>query len=133
MNARSNRARRKNLEYTFEDAGEKNKAYQKNLRESRKAQGLCIWCGKPRSKYSSCFCLECRLKNQRKNEKRYREQYGVKRVERPDYGLCYICGSPIEYGRTCERCKANSRSNLPQFNEGWYSYHKQMNQALFGN
>ncbi len=83
----------------------------RNLRESRKEKGLCIWCGKPRSQYSSAFCIECRVKNQRKNNAR---KTGISRSERPLYGMCYICGKQVYSGeKLCRECKKQSIANLP--------------------
>ena len=83
----------------------------RNLRESRKEKGLCIWCGKPRSQYSSSFCIDCRVKNQKRNNAK---KIGISRSERPMYGMCYRCGSCIVPGnRLCDKCKTQSISNLP--------------------
>lgn len=83
----------------------------RKLRESRKEQGLCIWCGKPRSNYSSVFCPDCRLKNQHKNDARK----GISRSERPAYGMCYRCGNDILPGeKLCQKCKMQSIANLPE-------------------
>ncbi len=84
----------------------------RKLRESRKEQGLCIWCGKPRSSYSNVFCIDCRIKNQRKNNARKK---GVARSERPLYGMCYRCGKPVYPGeRLCQECRKQSIENLPE-------------------
>lgn len=87
------------------------KEYSKNLREKRKANGQCIWCGKPLSKNSKCFCPDCRIKNQRKNEKR---KSGIDRTERPIYGLCYRCGKApiIEGKKLCKDCYNSSLKSL---------------------
>ena len=83
----------------------------KMLRESRKEQGLCIWCGKPKSRYSSVFCTDCRIKNQHNNNAR---KTGISRSERPLYGMCYRCGKSILPGnRLCNDCKRQSIANLP--------------------
>lgn len=83
----------------------------RKLRESRKEQGLCIWCGKPRSNYSSVFCPDCRIKNQHKNDARK----GISRSERPAYGMCYRCGKAVVFGeKLCQPCKMQSISNLPE-------------------
>ena len=84
----------------------------RRLRESRKEHGLCIWCGKPRSSDSSVFCIDCRIKNQRKNNAR---KSGIARSERPSYGMCYRCGKSILPGnRLCNDCKSQSIANLPE-------------------
>lgn len=84
----------------------------RKLRESRKEQGLCIWCGKPQSSYSRVFCADCRIKNQRKNDAR---KCGIARSERPAYGMCYRCGQAISPGeKLCQECRTQSIANLPE-------------------
>ena len=107
------------LEYNAEAAMKRRSKMQsvsqaerhRKLREKRKEQGLCIWCGKPKSSYSSVFCVECRIKNQRKNNAR---KTGISRSERPLYGMCYRCGNPVYSGdKLCGECKKQSIANLP--------------------
>ena len=107
----------------------------KKLREHRKAAGLCIYCGKPQSSNSSCMCIDCRIKNQRKNEKR---KDGMDRSERPMYGRCYRCGTHIESGKLCEKCKETSIKNLEYANASEKTlerriYIRQQNNAIFRN
>jgi hypothetical protein len=84
----------------------------RKMRETRKEQGLCIWCGKPRCSYSSVFCIDCRIKNQRKNNARKK---GVARSERPLYGMCYRCGKQVRLGdKLCPECRNQSIDNLPE-------------------
>lgn len=84
----------------------------RKLREIRKEQGLCIWCGKPRSSYSSVFCVDCRIKNQRRNDAK---KSGIDRSERPVYGMCYRCGKKIQLGnKLCAKCKDQSIANLTE-------------------
>ena len=84
----------------------------RKLRESRKEQGLCIWCGKPQSSYSRVFCADCRIKNQRRNDAR---KCGIARSERPAYGMCYRCGQAISPGeKLCQKCKTQSIAKLPE-------------------
>lgn len=110
--------------------------YAKQLRDKRKQNGLCIWCGKPQMKTSSCFCLDCFIKNQQRNQNRYRKKYGVTRIERREYGICYRCGRTVnKHDSLCDECLEISRNNLPQFNggnEGWYRYNKRQNNLIFG-
>lgn len=133
----------KNAESTRKQREKKNNAerqqnrnrhnvYLSNLRKERKQKGLCIWCGKPRTPTSTCFCLDCKIKNQRKNDAR---KIGIERSERPAYGLCYICGSAIEEGeKLCEKCLQRSINNLPdKMNTELYQKHKNENRAIFNN
>ena len=106
-------------------------AKQKENRERRKAQGLCIECGKPLAQDSKCYCIEHMTRARRKREEK---KSGIAREERPAYGLCYRCGKPIIAGKLCEKCKEQSIKNLPEPSKesGWYQYHKRMNRAVFG-
>lgn len=92
----------------IENAKMQHRYYLKNLRQKRKSEGKCIYCGKPQSKNSTCMCIDCRIKNQRKNEKR--RVGSISRSERPVYGMCYLCGSKglMEGKKVCEKCY-NSR------------------------
>lgn len=72
------------------------RSYNKTLRERRKAAGLCIDCGRPICSSSKCYCVECRIKNQKRNERR---KEGLNRSERKQYGLCYICGKEALPGK----------------------------------
>lgn len=103
------------------------KEYTKIRRERLKESGLCVWCGKPLSKYSKCFCVDCRVKNQRNNEKKKT----IARSERPSYGMCYRCGERIESGKLCKKCKATSLNNLPnEVPEGFIRATKRMNNIV---
>ena len=85
--------------------------YNRSMRSERKENGRCIWCGKPLSAYSSCFCPDCRIKNQ-KNNKRRRNR--IPRSERHLYGICYRCGknSVIHGKKLCQTCYEQSISAL---------------------
>lgn len=100
-----------------------------NMRQKRKENGLCIWCGKPICSKSAVFCIDCKIKNQRKNEQRKSE---IARCERPDYGFCYTCGNPIDRkGRVCKKCAETMNANLPKDrdNVNW----RNDNKLIFGN
>lgn len=131
-NAESSRKQReKNNENTRTRIRTKHRIYLSDLRKSRKEKGLCIWCGKPQIATSTCFCLDCKIKNQRNNDKR---KSGIERSERPAYGLCYRCGTPISGGKLCEKCLQESISHLPEkMNPDLYNKHKAENMAIFRN
>lgn len=82
--------------------------YQNKMRVKRKSEGKCVWCGRSLSVYSTCFCPDCRVKNQKNNERR---KNGIPRSERPMYGICYKCGkNPVIPGkRLCEVCYEQSK------------------------
>lgn len=108
------------------------KTYIRNLREQRKENSLCIWCGKPICSASTVFCIECKIKNQRRNDKR---KSGIERSERHEYGLCYICGEhSIRGKKLCNKCYKKVCSNLPDGKENAnYIRWKQGNDLIFGN
>lgn len=106
--------------------------YFKDLREQRKENDLCIWCGKPICSTSTVFCIDCKIKNQRRNDNR---KSGIERSERHEYGLCYICGkSAVDGNRLCEDCYKRSCDNLPQSKGGKnYINWKRGNELIFRN
>lgn len=108
------------------------KTYTKNLREQRKENGLCIWCGKPICSTSTAFCIDCNIKNQRNNDRR---KSGIERSERHKYGLCYICGKPTADGKKlCEVCYKRSCDNLPESKDSVnYRNWKHGNELIFEN
>lgn len=85
QNAESSARKRLNEnDNEYDTRMKKMRYYNRSTRSERKENGKCIWCGKPLSAYSSCFCPDCRIKNQRKNERR---KSGIPRSERPLYGI----------------------------------------------
>lgn len=106
-------------------------AYLKNLRTRRKQNGLCIDCGKPICSASTVYCIDCRIKNRIRNERR---RNGIKRPERHEYGLCYICGKPSDEGKLCGECYKRACGNLPHSRGGNnYRNWKQQNNLIFRN
>lgn len=110
--------------------------YQKKIRRERKASGKCIWCGKPLSAYSTCFCPDCRIKNQKRNELR---KNGIPRSERHTYGICYRCGkNPILPGKKlCKACyeqciNALESANKSEKTADRRNYIRQQNNLIFG-
>lgn len=110
--------------------------YRKKMRSNRKNSGKCIWCGKPLSAYSTCFCPDCRVKNQRKNERR---KSGIPRSERPLYGICYRCGKnpAISGGKLCQTCYEQSINALKTAEKSEKTaerrnYIRQQNNLIFG-
>lgn len=124
------RAKRISLESEQEKSERqaKQREYLKRLREERKINGLCIMCGKPQCSTSTVYCIDCKIKNQRNNEKR---KSGIDRSDRKNYGLCYRCGKISINGKSlCETCRDVSIQNLPKDNTNninyirWSSYNK---------
>lgn len=106
--------------------------YLKNLRTSRKQSGLCIDCGNPICSASTVYCIDCRIRNKVRNERR---RNGIKRSERHEYGLCYICGEPTSGGKKlCNVCYKKACNNLPESKGGKnYGNWKQQNKLIFGD
>lgn len=110
--------------------------YRKKMRSNRKNSGKCIWCGKPLSAYSTCFCPDCRIKNQKNNE---RNKSDIPRSERPLYGICYRCGkNPVISGRKlCQTCYEQSINALKSAEKSEKTserrnYIRQQNNLIFG-
>lgn len=110
--------------------------YRRKMRSNRKDNGKCIWCGKPLSMYSTCFCPDCRIKNQRRNELR---KNGIPRSERHTYGICYRCGkNPILPGKKlCKACyeqciNALESANKSEKTADRRNYIRQQNNLIFG-
>ena len=131
-------ARRRSNEDSNEYVTRKNKMryYNRSIRSERKENGKCIWCGKHLSTYSSCFCPDCRVKNQRKNERR---RSGIPRSEHPLYGICYRCGkNPVISGRKlCHTCYEQSINALKSAEKSEKTserrnYIRQQNNLIFG-
>lgn len=82
-----------------------------------KEQGLCRSCRKRRVAYGHTYCENCLVKH-RKQNKEYRirkEKNWLERSERPNYGLCYTCGKPLDRdGRICIKCAEKMTKNLPK-------------------
>ena len=111
-------------------------AYQTKMRSRRKDVGRCIWCGKPLSAYSTCFCPDCRIKNQKNNE---RGKSDIPRHERPLYGICYRCGknSVISGKKLCAACYEQSLNALKAGEKSEKTaerrnYIRQQNNLIFG-
>ena len=110
----------------------KNREYKRKRRIELKEKGLCIICQKPICSWSKVLCIDCAVKNKRKNEKR---KHGISRNQRSSYGKCYICNKPVrECGSMCDRCYEMVCNNLPKkTNEKLYVMRKNQNKALFRN
>lgn len=126
--ARRNRLAKEN-ENERKQRLEKMKLYNKRSRDKSKADGKCVWCKKPLSAYSGCFCIDCRVKNKQKNDQR---KDGIDRSERNQFGRCYICNEIADKGKLCSRCYENVCNNLPKsMNIALYKHNKNQNRAVF--
>lgn len=111
----------------------KKNEYDKKRYQQRKAEGLCVACGKKAVK--GIFCIECYVKNKKKNQKRAQkkkiETGGDPRELRTEKGLCRFCEEPALPGhRLCEKhysIAVESARHARQFNQYW----REENQLLF--
>ena len=91
------------------------RAYARMRSENFKAAGLCTRCGKRKSQSGKSVCIDCRIVLRR--EKEQRKPDTLLRNERPDYGLCYICGeAKLDGKKLCARCVKTSMLNLEKAN-----------------
>lgn len=75
--------------------------------ESRKAAGLCVYCGKRKQEHG-LRCNQCYIKS-----RKYNQPKDIRRSERVAYGLCYICGrSKMEDKKVCEICYQKRLSSI---------------------
>ena len=116
----------------LEIQNEKNRIYKKERYKKLKEAGLCVNCGKPQVSTSKIYCIDCAIKNQRRNNKR---KCGIERYERKLYGRCYVCNEPVgKCGTMCDKCYEMVCANLPKkMNQSVYMMHKQQNKAIFRN
>ena len=67
-----------------------------------KENAICPRCGKP-SDSGKVYCKTCRaaMKGKREHDKKT-----ISRSERPNYGICYICGKEqvMENKKVCPKC-----------------------------
>ena len=80
-------------------------------REKRKADGVCVKCGRPKSDGNHVLCSECRAK-----QHRYRVAARTCNYPRGENGICWLCNKrPVKdgfkicqicYDRAMVRCKA---------------------------
>ena len=119
---------------------EEQKQRRKELNEARRqeriSKGICAKCGKrPITKGSTVMCIECLLKNRRRNKKYFELQRTyVPKDQRKALGLCYKCGKPFEPNGTayCNDCREAQRQvALHQNHDNWKRHHIEQNRLLF--
>ena len=74
-----------------------------------KAKGVCRSCRTVKAVEGHTYCAKCLAKQNERNKRRDRllrlNRVGIGRNERPSYGLCYICGNPLDTDkRLCSSC-----------------------------
>lgn len=71
--------------------------------EDCRSKGICIGCKKRPVQKGFAYCSTCRIKRKTRIEA---NKCDIERSERYKYGLCYVCGEPIDTaGRSCQKCK----------------------------
>ena len=100
--------------YWAEHSEEINKK-RKLLHEERKANGICVCCGKRQiSKNSTYQCTECMLKDRTRHIKRYKANGGSTHETFEMMGLCKKCGKekPVEGYKLCKSCLEKDRQAM---------------------
>lgn len=109
---------------------EKDRLRKKRLKDERIEKGLCPKCGKYKS-INGGLCQRCKAYLKKYRDKK---RCDLQRSERPDYGICYICGkNPIMKGkRVCESCYEVRLKTLPAMWENMNNdYFRQLNYARY--
>lgn len=92
---------------------EKIREYYKKYSKKIKEQGICRRCAKRKVAEGHIYCSQCLIKH--RTEEKKRRDLGIDRSERPNYGLCYFCGDPLDRaGRACKACSEKMKRNLPK-------------------
>lgn len=136
--AKNAESRKRRFDNSTQEQKEKEKKshrmYLKSRRERMKKEGLCVWCGKPVTR-NSVFCIDCKIKNQKNNEKR---KCSIDRAERPLYGMCYRCGKKelVSGKKLCQKCLEASMKSLEFAKTSTrtaerMAYIRQQNNAIF--
>ena len=103
-----------------------NRIMVNSRRDTLKAQGICVDCGKHPAANGRIRCTECLIKDRERHIKKDRER-GVIPWELRGNGYCWLCCKPIPDGvKQCEDCRKKStaglaiaRSNIDMKNHIW--------------
>lgn len=92
--------------------------------ENRKNEGICGVCGRRKAAKGHSLCEVCMI------SKRNKQRMDIPRSERVSYGMCYICGEPLDReGRSCTKCATECASRLRRNpNKMW----RRSNELMFG-
>lgn len=79
-----------------------------------RSNGICPLCKKVEIFSNENMCPECRAKYNSYQDARYwAKKDGIQRYERAAYGLCYICGKPLDReGKACKACSDKAAAVL---------------------
>ena len=86
--------------------------YHQRRYAALKEKGICVKCGERPAEVGKTRCAICNVKESER-AKRIRGTT-ISRSERPNYGLCYICGKEISAGKLCQECSDRAQNNLPE-------------------
>jgi len=94
---------------------DKNCAKEKERRDKRRAEGLCVRCGEPLGDDKHVQCEKCRARD--RELKRRQSQYYI----RKEKGMCVSCGArAARAGKVlCSRCAMRSRNYSKARDPGW--------------
>lgn len=114
-----------------ENAKQRERYYQ------RKAEKICVRCGKPAT--HGMYCLEHFARERRLSSERARKRYwenadkvGVRQY-RLENRLCWCCGAPIEEGnstKVCNACREKLSERLAM-DGGWRKYDFKFGRGLY--
>lgn len=88
---------------TSDEQRQKQAAAIKALIEKRKAEGVCVRCGKRKTDGKHTKCAICRAQKAAK-QREYNRKNGRMPVELRGEGYCVRCYKPIGSGRICPEC-----------------------------
>jgi hypothetical protein len=98
----ADREKKRNMVKTDEQK-QRTAAAIKALKEKRKAEGICVRCGKRKVSGSYVNCVICRKKTAEK-QREYNRRQGRMPGELRGEGYCARCYKPIDSGRICPEC-----------------------------
>lgn len=79
----------------------------KRKKEKCDMNGLCIGCKKNPARPGHAYCVSCYVKIRRKQ---LRNVNTISRSERPNYGMCYICGGRLDNkSNICTKCRTRNK------------------------
>jgi len=87
----------------FDDVRQYRIDYTKRVSAERKAEGICVRCGKRKTDGEHISCDICRAKKAAK-QREYRRKQGTIPIELRGEGYCSRCYKPIESGKLCTEC-----------------------------
>lgn len=118
-----------------EKAAESNR----KLYKKRKDAGICVICGRHKATPGMVKCIDCRLKTNRRRRKE------IQRIERLEYGLCYVCGKPVceASGKLCQehynmfheqakQLNANPSEGMLKAREDYVKRYREFKRSIYG-